>query len=324
MIVLFFSDIQNIPSFYKQAFEYYNKAFVTDKTYFENTIMNQQLWGNKFITHYIGRRKNVLFLRNWIRSSIRKVGDLMFTNGILDERYVYGKVTCKQNIYCEIMVVKTALQAYQQSLKHMNNCSLDINKSPKSKDFYGVFKLQLTSYANITRISDYLVPYCTANDEICAFTKNVSQENEIKLKEFNFKVLHGILPCNRNLMRWQIRQYDSCDVCGETQTIKHLLYDCSYVKPLWHIVNVVYGTNVNFKQILGLDEMFDHNAVTTIICFVIYKEWLLLSLDNKKRSPVIALAYFKNELNIRIEIYERCKSINSEHIERLKDLVFCL
>ena len=50
--------------------------------------------------------------------------------------------------------------------------------------------------------------------------------------------------------------FDICDVCQEIQTIKHLLYHCSYVKPLWNIVDLVYGTKVNFIQILGVDELF--------------------------------------------------------------------
>ena len=72
-------------------------------------------------------------------------------------------------------------------------------------------------------------------------------ENEIKLKEFNFKVLHGTLACNKNLKNWKIRLNDICDVCNQIQTIEHLLYNCHYVnyvkpgvKPLWQIVNTVF------------------------------------------------------------------------------------
>ena len=56
-----FPEIQTIPRFYKLAFEYYNKAFVCDKSDFERSIRNQTLWGNKFIAQYIACKKNVLF-----------------------------------------------------------------------------------------------------------------------------------------------------------------------------------------------------------------------------------------------------------------------
>ena len=79
-----FDELKEIPSFYKQAFKYYNKAFVCDENEFEKSIMSQPLFGNKFITTYARRKNRVLFLRNWIRGGIRKVGDLVFSNGTLD------------------------------------------------------------------------------------------------------------------------------------------------------------------------------------------------------------------------------------------------
>ena len=57
------------------------------------------------------------------------------------------------------------------------------------------------------------------------------------------------------------------------------------------------GTRVNFIQILGVDELFNYGSVTILICFLIHKEWLLLSLENRKRNPVITSEYLKNEIN---------------------------
>ena len=69
-----------------------------------------------FITTYVKHKKRVLFLRNWIRGGIRKVGDLVFSNGILDERSLYHKLTVRQNIYCDIMLVKKCIVALQAML----------------------------------------------------------------------------------------------------------------------------------------------------------------------------------------------------------------
>ena len=262
------------------------------------------MWGNKYVVNIANGKKNVLFLRNWIRSGVRVIGDLRFKNGILDEQFAYQKIACKQNIHCEIMLVKHALQPYQQILKQPVTGILTNIKRFRSKEFYNMFKLQIIASHESMRISNFLAAYCAADKEMQAFSAKVVQTKEKKLKEFNFKLLHGILPCNKNLFRWKIRPCDICDVCQEIQTIEHLLYDCSYVKPLWNIVDLVYGTKVNFIQILGLDELSNYGSVTTLICFQIYKEWLLLSLENKKRNSVIALEYFKNEIKLRIQIYE--------------------
>ena len=73
-----FSNIEQLPPFYKAMLKCFNKAYVSHRAVFVNTIMNQPLWGNKFITKMTRRKKNVLFLRNWIRSGIRKVGDSIY------------------------------------------------------------------------------------------------------------------------------------------------------------------------------------------------------------------------------------------------------
>jgi len=156
---------------------------------------------------------------------------------------------------------------------------------------------------------------------IFSFSSKVVLEREIKLKEFNFKILHGILPCNQNLKNWKIRLDDYCDVCNQSQTIEHLLYSCCYVKPLWQIVNTVFDINVSFKHILGLEEHFNYHAITTIVSFLIYKDWLLLSLENKKRRAGIVIDFFKHELKVRLEIYKQCRCIETKHIDNLHDLI---
>ena len=59
---------------------------------------------------------------------------------------------------------------------------------------------------------------------------------------------------------------------------------------------------------------------TNISC-IVYKEWLLLSLDGKYRHPEIALEYFKQEIAIRLEIYKKCDSINEHHKDNLENLI---
>ena len=87
-----------------------------------------------------------------------------------------------------------------------------INLPMRPKDFNNVFRSQITDSAHFLCISNYLASYCESDEEINAVSRIVNHETERKFKEFNFKVLHGILPCNRNLMRWKIRYDDNCDV----------------------------------------------------------------------------------------------------------------
>ena len=251
-----FPQTEMLSCFYKHVLQCFNKAYVNDESFFEKSILNQPLWGKKYITHYIGRRKNVLFLRNWIRSGVRIVDDLPFRNGVLDENAMHLRLNCKQNIHCELMLVKNALYPHRRSIESRNSDTIPVIKPLRSRDYYNIYREQLTRDANITYVPKYLDSYCDSNNEILAFHRKVVLEKEIKFKEFNFKVLHGILPCNYNLRKWKIRVNEICDVCNQVQTMEHLLYNCCYVSPLWRIVNNVFGSNVNYYQILGLDENF--------------------------------------------------------------------
>ena len=82
-----FDDIHQLPKFYAEAFESYNRAYATDKATFLSNILNESLFGNKFITKTTRQKKCVLYLRNWVRSGIRKISDLRFQNGKLPSRY---------------------------------------------------------------------------------------------------------------------------------------------------------------------------------------------------------------------------------------------
>ena len=87
-------------------------------------------------------------------------------------------------------------------------------------------------------MTKYLRRYCDTDDSYI-YIEKVWLEKEMKLKEFNFKFLHGTLPCNKNLKQWKIRTCDSCDVCGKVQTTEHLFWNCRYIRSLWKIVESV-------------------------------------------------------------------------------------
>ena len=173
----------------------------------------------------------------------------------------------------------------------------------RSRDIYLLLRDKVTS--KVSSATKYLRQYCDIDDVNYIYTERVWLEKEIKLKEFNFKVLHGILPCNKNLKQWKIRMSDCCDVCEEIQTIEHLLWNCRYVKSLWKIVESVLDTKLNFDLILGINNSCKEPYVLTLVSFLVYNEWLMLSLENKFRNNRIVLEYYKHELVLHLKIYER-------------------
>ena len=163
--------------------------------------------------------------------------------------------------------------------------------------------------------------YCNENEVSNVYKRKIVYEREIKLKEFNFKLLHGILPCNGNLYRWKIKTSDNCDICGEKQSIEHLLYKCRYVQPLWKEFECLFKVQISFTTVLGIDSNCQYDFLITLLSYLIYKEWLILSLENLPRKQRIVFHFYKNELDLRWKIYKKCSSFNESYLTDLQSFI---
>ena len=172
----------------------------------------------------------------------------------------------------------------------------DVNT--KSKMYYMDFLCSKVS--DIAIMSPFLHPYCIKNDtdERTVFVRRVCQEREKKLKEFNFKVLHGILPCGVSLKKWKIRNTNICDICDEEQTIAHLLFECEYLSGLWERVSQAIDYDIVCDSIMC--GTFDgncqsNNIVITLVSFLIYKDWLCILWTIRK--DLLCLIWNYSNLN---------------------------
>jgi len=158
-------------------------------------------------------------------------------------------------------------------------------------------------------MSDFLQPYCISEniEEKSVFRFKLISQYENKLKEFNYKLINGVLPCNANLMRWQKLNTEKCDLCDERQTIEHLLFECKYVRELWKCVEQALNIRLSFCNIIcGIQTNSILNNTITLAAFLIYKEWLIASFNKKCRIPLFTSIVFKAELQNCLKIYQHC------------------
>ena len=117
-----------------------------------------------------------------------------------------------------------------------------------------------------------------------AYVTKIKMVKEQKLSEFNYKCIHNILPCNKNLKKWGKINHDRCDVCTETQDITHLLIDCPYAKAIWNFINNALGLSLTTQDImLGYPDKHI-NFIISLTAFLIYKEWLICKTNGKARE----------------------------------------
>ena len=71
-------------------------------------------------------------------------------------------------------------------------------------------------------------------------------------------------------------------------------------------------------MILGIDYCCEIDSLLTMICFFIYKQWLLMSLENKSRSTFIDWDYFKCEFKMRLDIYKMCSRFSEAELNQIE------
>ena len=150
------------------------------------------------------------------------------------------------------------------------------------------------------------------NWESIAINK-MHKQLEIKICEFNFKTLHNILATGENLFKWQKIPSPACIYCNyHRQTLKHLLWDCTYAETLWEKLSAGMNRNICYKDIIaGVDANHTLNQMLSLIAFIICKKF---QNDKDKENPInLDLSLFlKNELIKRQEVYRMCT--NKENI----------
>ena len=112
----------------------------------------------------------------------------------------------------------------------------------------------------------------------------VTMEN--KLRCFQYKVVHNILPTNSKLYKMKLRTSPSCDRCSHPhENLLHLLYECPSTQTFWQMViswwnekrsenvtvnatDILYG----YKPELNISQALNHYVI--IAKCHIFLSWL--------------------------------------------------
>ena len=145
-----------------------------------------------------------------------------------------------------------------------------------------------------------------------AYISKVKNIRNPKLAELNYKVLHQILSCNYNLHKWGKHETGLCDLCNETQTIIHLLFECKHAQLIWNQVKSATDLVITKKTIILGSGNNTTDYVISLVAFLIYKEWLISSIEHTHRLWVATKSYIHKELEFRIKVNKLTSDKQSE------------
>ena len=114
---------------------------------------------------------------------------------------------------------------------------------------------------------------------------------DTKLRWFQLRLIYRILPTNRFLSIRKILDNETCDLCrNETETIEHMLYDCTFVTVFWHqltqkfISKIVHANSLKLSKelvIFGVKE----NVYSHQIFFLLPAKYYVYSCKFTKSIP---------------------------------------
>lgn len=155
-------------------------------------------------------------------------------------------------------------------------------------------------------------------------TRNLT--DNVKLAEFNYKILHLILPSGKLLKRWKLSDTDLCLVCHVIDDYEHMFMSCIRVKNMWQKISYIFkyafkiNVHISFEtlilgqQINACNKKFIKfvNIIVTIAKYTIFKIWCKHRSDERALNNINVFNSFKTDMKfyLQIEITR-----NGSHIE---------
>ena len=239
-------------------------------------LFDQTIWGNKLLTV----QGHTLFSKSFIDSKINKIGDVFHANGALKDN-LYHKLQNKHQYFRIVNLIIKSVRPYKQyrfseeslNISHEVSFHLDVTKIG-SKYFYdNLINKKAKPLPNLETWSAQFGNVIWDN----VYQQKIKNQPESKYAEFNFKIVSGILATNSKLFKWKKSEIKSCIYCQcDEHTAQHLLSSCQHVHLLWDKLTRYFDIVITWEIIVtGKALTLPKNIIVTMICYVIYKKFIV-------------------------------------------------
>ena len=191
----------------------------------------------------------------------------------------------------------------------------------KIKDYYKILIKRIVEKSYIEKHWNSVIPNKPNWNEIWRI--RIREQQDKKLSEFHYKLIHKILPCQENLFKWKKSNSNTCRFgCQALETYNHLFLTCPRLnKVIIKLENIFRIIGFDFK-LVHKTLIFGHkiiypayknlNYLISCIFFAIYKHWL----HNNKNTSIDA--WIQSHLILRKNI---CTNLHNTAGEKLFDKV---
>ena len=308
-------------------------------------IENEIIWYNSNIRY----RDEVLHFPNWTENDIYKVKQVLINGVWKDVDLICDEFRKKKLLSLfKLSLLKSAFpnvwleklrnrdrNANQSTVEEVHTIELvtgdfiDIS-STKAKHYYNLM-VEL-SQVELRCVYFWNAYFDLPNDFDWKSLLNYKFQfiNDNRIKQFNFKFIHRILPCKDNLYKWKIKDDNLCEVCNVRETCNHFLFSCTRVSLFWKIlsrlIDGLFNVNVVMNDSILLtgyeickEETHLINLLINFAQFVIYRNYIRISFGKKVHNmhPFYLLKELKSEIRLYLSFKVNTTKFKKDEIKKL-------
>ena len=201
-----------------------------------------------------------------------------------------------------VMQINTLKTAIPQKIKDICKCDIALT-DPKFQKYMAADKNVKFVYHEINK--DRQDHYIAKNDnkwaqelngedilETIEAVRRIKHTTEVvKLRSFQYRIVHHAIVTNRQLWHWKIVDSQKCTLCQQDiEHIKHLFYECPEAQKLWDTAKEVckqmsdVSTEMDFSYgaIINNALVPDANNVVNTVCLIV-KQYIYRQRCKKER-----------------------------------------
>jgi hypothetical protein len=90
------------------------------------------------------------------------------------------------------------------------------------------------------------------------------QIKNVKLRNVYYRLINNEFYSKTRLKKLNITQDENCERCHEVETIKHLLWECTWSQNMWKNLNNIYNTIGVKNQVQYYEDIFNLNGSVSV------------------------------------------------------------
>ena len=234
-------------------------------------VLEEPIWFNPNL--------NIPYIMKWDNKRLKKIGDLFNDLGRIKSReQLMSDFNMTINFIDFTRITRAIPQSYLPRIIETGEKEM----APWCQQFVSVILGDNKNYQNIKKIvirDQESIPTArpkweeillTPEDDL--FWGRIFQIPSLCLQDmwmcmFQFKILHRILPTNKKLLQYKIKNSSDCDYCGqEEESLVHLFCECDLSTGIWQdLVDWLgkQGQRIEYFTDPSLDAVINRIIITT-------------------------------------------------------------